>query len=107
MHKNNLAILNHIISVHDKKQALQFLIDYTKIEQMKSRFRRLQIAEAVFINTKQPQINVQKAVNFILPSARRPRIIQNINTKNVNIEIHQPHENISAHQYNTRLTTGN
>ena len=92
-HKNNGAILNHFISVHDKKPALKTLIDCTKIEHMESRFRRLQIAEAVFIYTRQPTINVQKAVDFILPSARRLRITQNINTENVNIEIYQHHEN--------------
>ena len=106
-HKNNGSILDHFISVHDKKPALQTLIDNTKIEHMESRFRKLQIAEAVFIHTKQPLINVQKAVDFILPSARRPRITQNINIENVNTEIHHPHENASAHQYNTRLRTGN
>ena len=106
-HKNNGAILDHFISVHDQKPALQTLIDHTKIEYMESRFRRLQIVEAVFIHTKQPSINVQKAVDFILPSARRPRIAQNITIENANIQIHQPHENFFAHQYRIRFRIGN
>ena len=106
-HKNNGAILDHFISVHDRKPALQTLIDNTKIEYRESRFRKLQIAEAVFIHTMKPTINVQKAVDFILPSARRPRITQNIITENVNIEFYQPHENFPAHTYNTRHRTDN
>ena len=66
----------------------------------------MQIAEAVFIHTMQPTINIQKAVDFILPSARRPRITQIINTENVNIEFYQHHENLLAHPYKTRLRIG-
>ena len=50
-HKNNGAILDHFISVHNRKPALQTLIDNTKIEYRVPRFRKLQIAEAVFIYT--------------------------------------------------------
>ena len=75
-HKNNGAILDHFISVHDRIPALQTLIDNTKIEYRESRFRKLQIAEAVFIHTMKPTISVQKVVHFTLPSARYPRITQ-------------------------------
>ena len=101
-HKNNGAILDHYISVHDRIPALQTLIDNTKIEYREQRFRKLQIAEAVYIYTMQPSINIQKAVDFILPSARRPRIAQNSNIENVNIEPYQHHQNVPIHTYNTR-----
>ena len=105
-HKNSGAILDHFTSVHDRKPTLQNLIDNTKIEHRESRFRKLQIAEAVFIHTMRPTINIQKAVDFILPSARRQHITQNINTENVNTEINQQHENFSVHQYNTKHRIG-
>ena len=100
-HKNSGAIFEHFINVHDKIPKLQTLIDNTVIEHSESRFRKLQIAEAVFIHTKHPSINVQKSVDFILPSARRHRITQNISPENTNPN-NQTQEVPTAHQYNTR-----
>ena len=104
-HKTNGAIYEHFIAVHDMIPKLQTLIDNTVIEHSESRFRKLQIAEAVFIHTKHPSINVQKSVDFILPSARRHRITQNISSENTNPNI-QTQEVPTAHQYNTRNRNG-
>ena len=69
-HRNQGSIFLHYIDNHDKKTPLQKLIDSTTILHRESNHRKLQIAESVAITVRHPNINVQLATDFILPSVR-------------------------------------
>ena len=69
-HRSQGSIFQHFTEVHNMRPPLQKLIQQTDIVHRESTFRRLQIAEAVSITCQHPTINIQQAVDFILPSAR-------------------------------------
>ena len=70
-HRNNGAIHQHFIDVHDKKPPLEELIENTDIIHRENNYGRLVIAEAVSINQQKPTLNVQISSEYVLPSNRR------------------------------------
>ena len=69
-HRSNGSIFQHFTEIHNMRPPLQKLIEQTEIIHKESSFRKLQIAEAVSITCQRPNINIQQAADFILPSAR-------------------------------------
>ena len=69
-HRSQGSIFQHFTEIHNMRPPLQKLIEQTEIIHRETRFRKLQIAEAVSITCQHPSINIQQAADFILPSAR-------------------------------------
>ena len=72
-HRNQGAIHQHFVDIHDRKPALQELIDSTTIIHKESRYSRLLITEAVSIAIQKPSLNIQMDSNYLLPSSRGRR----------------------------------
>ncbi|XP_076066930.1 uncharacterized protein LOC143040121 [Oratosquilla oratoria] len=68
--RNQGAIFQYYIDHHDQKPPLQKLIDSTTTLLKESNYRKMQIAEAVAITSRHPNINAQVSSDYILPSAR-------------------------------------
>ena len=77
-HRNNGAIHQHFVDVHDKKPSLQELIDNTEIIHRESNYGRILITEAVSIVLQKPTLNIQQEADQILPSSRGRRGIRRI-----------------------------
>ena len=72
-HRNQGAIHQHFVDVHDRKPTLTELIENTQVIHRESNFSRLLIAEAVSIRIQKPTLNKQQEADNILPSNRRRR----------------------------------
>ena len=77
MHKREGAILNHFNTTHNIPIERTHLNDNTKIIYKNHNYRTLQLAEALFIDKKQPILNTQQQSQTVLPT-RKP--INNNNT---------------------------
>ena len=69
-HRNQGAIHQHFVDVHDRKPALQELIDNTEIIHKERNYGRLLITEAVSITMQKPSLNIQQETDQILPSSK-------------------------------------
>ena len=72
-HRNQGAIHQHFIDVHDRKPTLQELIEGTQTIHKESNYSRLLISEAVSIALQKPTLNIQQEAENILPSSRGRR----------------------------------
>ena len=72
-HRNQGAIHQHFVDIHDRKPSLKELIDSTNIIHKESRYGRLLITEAVSIAIQKPSLNIQMDFNTALPSCRSRR----------------------------------
>ena len=75
-HRNQGAIHQHFIDVHDRKPTLQELIEGTQIIHRETNFSRLLISEAVSIALQKPTLNIQQEAENILPSSRGRRQVR-------------------------------
>ena len=74
-HRNNGAIFQHYTDQHNRKPTVEELLQSTVILGQENITKRLMIAEAVSIKLQKPNLNVQTASQYILPSSRRPRAL--------------------------------
>ena len=70
-HRNNGAIHEHYIDTHDRKPQVAELVDNTTVINKETIHNRLKIAEAVSIELRRPNLNVQTKFDLLLPSKRR------------------------------------
>ena len=77
-HRSHGAIFQHYTEVHDRKPAVNELLESTSILGHESSSRRLMIAEAVSIKLQKPTLNVQTTSQYVLPSTRRQRALDRI-----------------------------
>ena len=82
-HRNNGAIHQHFVDVHDRKPALQELIENTQVLHRESNYGRLIITEAVSITVQKPTLNIQQEADNILPSCKGRRRMPPRQTENV------------------------
>ena len=75
-HRNQGPTHQHFVDAHDRKPALQELIDNTEIIHKESNYGRLLITEAVSITLQKPSLNIQQEADQILPSSRGKRNLQ-------------------------------
>ena len=73
-HRNNGAIFQHYTDKHNRKPGVEELLQSTVIIGQESNIKRLMIAEAVSIKLQKPNLNIQMASQYILPSSRRQRV---------------------------------
>ena len=72
-HRNSGAIHEHFIEAHDRKPEVKELVDNTSVINKEALNQRLRIAEAVSIELRRPNLNVQAKFDLVLPSHRRRR----------------------------------
>ncbi|XP_066952347.1 uncharacterized protein [Macrobrachium rosenbergii] len=70
-HRNQGAIHQHFIDIHDRKPSLQELIEGAQVVHKENNYGRLLIAEAVSIAIQKPTLNIQQESDHILPSSRK------------------------------------
>ena len=78
-HRNQGAIHQHFVDVHDRKPTIQELIGNTQVVHKESHYGRLIITEAVSITIQKPTLNIQLEADNTLPSCRGRRPTQAVN----------------------------
>ena len=76
-HRNQGAIFQHFTEKHDRRPTVDELLQATTVISQENTRKRLMIAEAVYIKLQKPSLNIQTASQYILPSSRRFRTLDN------------------------------